>query len=332
MSRREKEKLADMKKREHELRIREGVQAQSLECYFCTDLGGGNCSQEAIQKTPCSLDHDACIESVVAVETSHDQYTMMMKGCGYGMPGRMDKAMPFFGMTMYIQVLQCNTSLCNTNLNLKDFQLKPPDNTTQMPNDVECYNCIGKTEDQCMSANAPVRTCYNSYSNCFDGNATVTLGNTSAVIPIKSCSARYICAVQTVTFGSATYEMKGACCVGNVCNQDLSNNTQYVDLPPLVLLNQPSDQPAPTVATPQWLTPVYEQPQTVGTTKTNRDVEYGLVSNSTVSSKDVEDGVVSNATVSSSTVQHVDEDHGTSNSWRPQTSIWLVIFFVLFGG
>ncbi|XP_053308266.1 ly6/PLAUR domain-containing protein 3-like [Spea bombifrons] len=258
-----------------------GVNAQSLECFSCIDRGNGGCSQEAIKKTPCGPDHDICVETVTAVETSHDQYTVLMKGCGTGVPGRMDKAMSFYGMTMYIQLIQCNTSLCNTELELKDYQLVPPENISLLTNDVQCYSCIGKTGDQCTSTNAPVRNCYNSYNKCFDGNATVTLGDATAVIPFKSCALKYRCALQSVTYGVATFEMKGACCLGNVCNQDLSNRTQYVELPPLVVINEPTKVLTTTRNTPQWLTPTHEESRiTSGTTETLKGV--GTISNATM--------------------------------------------------
>ncbi|OCT57124.1 hypothetical protein XELAEV_180039531mg, partial [Xenopus laevis] len=78
--------------------------------------------------------------------------------------------------------------------------------------------------------------CNSSLCNNLNNEKTIYPGNQTVVIPIKSCSLRSRCPIQTLSSESLSLEIKGACCEGNLCNRDLSNRTQYVDLPPLVLL------------------------------------------------------------------------------------------------
>ncbi|XP_063291902.1 ly6/PLAUR domain-containing protein 3 [Pelobates fuscus] len=277
-------------------------------------MGNGNCSDENVAKVLCRPDQNVCIETVTALETSHDQSTMLQKGCGTGLPGRVDKAEYFHGVIMYIMLIQCNTSLCNTELHAKTYLLLPPENTGRQLNEMECYSCIGKTPDQCTSSNAPVKQCFQPLRHCFDGNVTVTQGNTSAVIPIKSCSERHTCAMRTLKFGSSTFEIKGACCIGNICNKDLSNMTQYVELPPLVLI-PPSNEPPTTPAIPTWGRPTKEQPHANGTTQTLKEANI-TVGSDTTSLK--------------AAIKHED-DQQPSKASQSQISLWLVFLnLVLF--
>ncbi|XP_053545977.1 ly6/PLAUR domain-containing protein 3-like [Bombina bombina] len=233
--------------------IIQGVLSQPLECIHCIDRDDNGCSEGNATKIVCQ-ENEPCIELVTSVETSHDQFTMLIKGCGKGGVGRLDKAINFHGITMFVQFHQCDSSLCNTNMELKNYQLLPPDTTNRQPNQVQCYSCVGKTEERCTTSNAPDKTCFNNFESCFDGKASITIGNETQVIPIKSCSTRNVCPRQLLTLGSATFGIQGACCRGNLCNQDLSNQTQYESGPPLLLLEDLIEKKTTTVNTTAWLT------------------------------------------------------------------------------
>uniref|UniRef100_A0A8C5R8U2 UPAR/Ly6 domain-containing protein n=1 Tax=Leptobrachium leishanense TaxID=445787 RepID=A0A8C5R8U2_9ANUR len=263
----------------------QGVPVQSLECYYCSDLGDGSCLENTIKKNLCSPDENMCVETVTAIESSHEQFTVLVKGCGSGMPTRTEKASYFHGITVYTLVVQCNSSLCNKEFETKNFQLPPPDNTSNWVNEVQCYNCIGKGNGQCTPSTAPVKQCFNSLNNCFDGNVTIKLGNSTAAVPVKSCSQEDHCAVQTFAFGAPTVEIKGACCRGNLCNQDLSNKTQYMELPPLVLIPPPVvDLNHTSAIPPVSAMPTHEQPQPTRTSNAPNDVNVTVNSNTTISS------------------------------------------------
>ncbi|XP_075047788.1 ly6/PLAUR domain-containing protein 3 [Mixophyes fleayi] len=230
-----------------------GVQSQPIDCYTCTDQGDGGCSPENAVNVTCPPDHNVCLEVISAIKTSHDQHIILKKGCAMGDSTKLDETISFHGMSIFIQINQCNSSLCNTNMDLKKYPLAPADNTTHVPNNEQCYSCIGKDKVDCLPFNPPVMDCYDIYTNCFDGNITVSIGNDTTIIPIKSCSIRYRCAVQTLTMGGVNFEIKGACCSGGLCNQDLSNKIQLGDLPFLVRLNKNKEELTVTNAPPPWL-------------------------------------------------------------------------------
>ncbi|XP_069496941.1 ly6/PLAUR domain-containing protein 3-like [Ambystoma mexicanum] len=207
-----------------------------LECYSCIDKGDHGCSAEKAVMVSC-LNQDVCVEAVAGVQTTHEHFSAVIKGCGMGGPGKLDKAFPFNGLTIFIQVHQCNTSRCNTLIDLEKYVLIPIDTSAMVPNGVGCYGCIGKSKhDECTPTTAPEVSCFNDYTSCFDGNTSVTVGNSTVNLPIKSCSKEPVCVKETLRLGGATFHTKGACCSGQLCNQDLSNKTQNTPLPMLVVL------------------------------------------------------------------------------------------------
>ncbi|XP_018410102.1 PREDICTED: ly6/PLAUR domain-containing protein 3 [Nanorana parkeri] len=230
-----------------------GVQAVVTECYTCTDRGDGGCSPDKAVNVSCPLDHDMCLETITAIKTSHANHVVLKKGCGYGVPTMLKQSIISYGISIYMQLNQCNTSLCNTNMDLKHYQLAPDDNVTHVPNDEQCYSCVGTPDAECSPSNAPVMQCYDTYSHCFDGNITISIGNDTTAIPVKSCSMRHRCSSHSLTYGSATVQIKGACCSEGLCNSDLSNKTEQENLPYLVLLNHHNEEPQATVAPPQWI-------------------------------------------------------------------------------
>lgn len=255
------------------------VMSQSLECYSCTDQGEGGCHPENTVNVSCSPDHDVCLETIGAIKTSHDHHIVLKKGCGYSVAAKLDKTILFHGISVFIQLNECNTSLCNSNINLKNYHLAADDNITRVPNDEQCYSCIGKPSEECSASNAAAMPCYNSYSYCFDGNVNISLDNDTTLIPVKSCTLRYRCAIQTVTYSSISVEIKGACCSGELCNEDLSNKTQLGDLPYLVLLNDNKEELTTTAMPPPWVTPTHTLP----TTKSTKRSDEELAPNSTAS-------------------------------------------------
>ncbi|KAJ1132795.1 hypothetical protein NDU88_011096 [Pleurodeles waltl] len=207
---------------------------EALECYSCIDRGDNGCSTENLKVVQCVNEHDVCIEAVMGVQASHDHFSTVIKHCGLGGAGKVDKALPYYGLTVFIQVHQCKTSRCNNIIDLAKYKLIPIDTSTTVPNELRCYSCMGKTEqDKCLPSNADEVSCFNGHTSCFDGNTTVTVGNSTVSLPIKSCSKRSICAKETLKLGGATFTVKGACCSGPLCNKDLSNITQQESFPML---------------------------------------------------------------------------------------------------
>ncbi|XP_077113414.1 ly6/PLAUR domain-containing protein 3 [Ranitomeya variabilis] len=246
-----------------------GVRTQSIECYTCTDHGDGGCLPENAVNVSCSCEHNVCLETISAIKSSHNNHIVLKRGCGSGVETKLDRKISFYGITVFIQLNQCNRSLCNSNMDLKNYQLVPDANITRLPNDEQCYSCIGKTEEECLPSNSPVMDCYDPYGHCFDGSVTISIENDVTIVPVKSCALRYYCAKHTQTYDSASVEIKGACCSGKLCNQDLSNRTQHGDMPFLVLLNENKDEVTTTALPPPWLTPTHMVPTTKGTTPTN---------------------------------------------------------------
>lgn len=230
-----------------------GVQAETIECYSCIDRGEGACLPDRAVNVSCPPDYDMCVETITAIKTSHDNHVVLSKGCGYGGPTMLEKNILSYGLSIYMQLNQCNTSLCNTNMDLKHYHIAPDENITQVPNDDQCYSCIGTPKAECSPSSAPVKQCYDAYNHCFDGNVTISTGNATTTIPLKSCSTRYHCGKHTITYGSVTVEMIGSCCSECLCNNDLSNQTHLAELPYLVLLNDRNEEHTVKVVPPNFV-------------------------------------------------------------------------------
>ncbi|XP_066463182.1 ly6/PLAUR domain-containing protein 3-like [Eleutherodactylus coqui] len=239
------------------------VTSQEIACYSCTDRGEGGCLPENAANISCSANQDMCVELITAVRSSHHTFIVLNKGCSSGEEAKLDKAMSYHGISIFNQMNQCNTSLCNTDMDLKKYLIAEVENTTHLPSDEKCYSCIGKPDEECSPSTAPAMQCHSTINHCFDGKVTISVDNNITVIPVKSCTSRFHCVPQTLTYGTVSIEIKGACCSGDRCNQDLSNQTQLIDLPFLVLLDENKEEVTPTVLPPPWLTPAI----TLATTK-----------------------------------------------------------------
>ncbi|XP_026578588.1 ly6/PLAUR domain-containing protein 3-like [Pseudonaja textilis] len=220
--------------------------ALALECHSCVDLGDGGCSQQQMKKLTCPSNVHVCVETVAAVEWSHGKFSVGEKGCGLGMPGTNDKAVEVHGILAFSQLHQCNTSLCNIKLDMKELQLQPMDNVSaQIPNGVECYSCEG---DNCTTDNSTIVKCYDNFRGCFHGNVTMKAGNFSLTKPIKGCVQDGDCT--KVRKGSPAITLSGSCCSGNLCNTNLSNKTHFsTSIPRLAFLPAQETKNA-TVTTP----------------------------------------------------------------------------------
>ncbi|KAJ7304101.1 hypothetical protein JRQ81_011625 [Phrynocephalus forsythii] len=217
----------------------------ALECYSCVDRGDSGCREGNITKVTCPASTHVCVETVAAVEWSHGKFSISEKGCGLGVPGTNDKAVDLHGIVAFSQLHQCNSSHCNAKLDLKNLELQPMDNeSTRVPNGVECYSCIG---NECSLHNSSIVKCYDAFRGCFHGNVTMRAGNFSMTKPIKGCVKDEDCT--KVNKGSPAITLMGSCCSGNLCNVDLSNKTHFASkIPPLTLL--PREGAATATSTP----------------------------------------------------------------------------------
>uniref|UniRef100_A0A8D0BED2 LY6/PLAUR domain containing 3 n=1 Tax=Salvator merianae TaxID=96440 RepID=A0A8D0BED2_SALMN len=194
------------------------------------------CSEGKIKKVKCPASTHVCVETVAAVEWSHGKFLIGEKGCGLGVPGTNDKAVEVHGILAFSQLHQCNSSRCNSKLNMKALALHPTGNeSARVPNGVECYSCIG---DDCSKDNSTIVKCYDSFKGCFHGNVTMRAGNFSMTRPIKGCVQDEECT--RVTKGSPAITLAGSCCSGSLCNVDLSNKTHFSSKipPPSVVFSQ----------------------------------------------------------------------------------------------
>ncbi|XP_053122626.1 ly6/PLAUR domain-containing protein 3 isoform X2 [Hemicordylus capensis] len=207
--------------------------ALALDCHSCVDLGDGGCSPDKMKTVTCPASTHVCVETVAAVQWSHGKFSIVEKGCGLGEVGTNDKAVELHGILAFSQLRQCNSSHCNNNLDIKQYELQPSGNeSTRVPNNVECYTCSGS---ECETNNASIVKCYDTYKGCFHGNVTMKAGNFSLTRPIKGCIQDEECT--KATKGSTAINLLGSCCSGSLCNADLSNKTHFAArIPPLVLL------------------------------------------------------------------------------------------------
>uniref|UniRef100_A0A8D2J4N7 LY6/PLAUR domain containing 3 n=1 Tax=Varanus komodoensis TaxID=61221 RepID=A0A8D2J4N7_VARKO len=209
------------------------VGALALECHSCVDLGDGGCNADKMKKVTCPASSHVCVETVAAVGWSHGKFSVGEKGCGLGMSGKNDKAVEVHGIVAFSQLHQCNSSHCNTELDIRSLELQPVGNeSARVANGVECYSCSG---NDCAISNSTIVKCYDSFRGCFHGNVTMRAGNFTLTRPIKGCVEDEECT--KVKKGSPAITLVGSCCSGSLCNVDLSNKTHFAaKIPQLTVL------------------------------------------------------------------------------------------------
>ncbi|KAM7057604.1 ly6/PLAUR domain-containing protein 3 [Molossus nigricans] len=243
--------------------------AQALECYSCVQRADDGCSKEKTKIVKCAPGVEVCTEAVGALETIHGQFSVAVRGCGSGLPGKNDRGLDLYGLLAFIQLQQCSQDRCNAKLNLTTRALIPVGNESAYePNGAECYSCVGLSREECQGTAPPVVSCYNAsdrfYNGCFDGNVTLTAANVTVSLPVRGCVQNEFCTRDAVT--GPGFTLSGSCCKGSRCNSDLRNKTYFSPrIPPLVLL--PAAQPT-TLAPTTGVTTSTQAPTTpVSTTK-----------------------------------------------------------------
>ncbi|PNJ11709.1 LYPD3 isoform 1 [Pongo abelii] len=225
--------------------------AQALECYSCVQKADDGCSPNKMKTVKCAPGVDVCTEAVGAVETIHGQFSLAVRGCGSGLPGKNDRGLDLHGLLAFIQLQQCAQDRCNDKLNLTSRALDPAGNESAYPpNGVECYSCVGLSREACQGTSPPVVSCYNAsdhvYKGCFDGNVTLTAANVTVSLPVRGCVQDEFCTRDGVT--GPGFTLSGSCCQGSRCNSDLRNKTYFSpQIPPLVRL--PAPEPTTVAST-----------------------------------------------------------------------------------
>lgn len=223
------------------LLLREG--ALALECYSCVQKADNGCAPHKMKTVKCAEGVEVCTEAVGAVETIHGQFSVAIRGCGSGLPGKNDRGLDLHGILAFLQLQQCTQDRCNSKLNLSSRALDPAGNASAPhPNGTECYSCVGLGRDACKGTVPPVVSCYNAsdrfYKGCFDGNVTLTAANVTVSLPVRGCVQDDLCTRDSVT--GPGFTLSGSCCRGSRCNSDLRNKTYFSPrIPPLVLLSPP---------------------------------------------------------------------------------------------
>ncbi|KFO33621.1 ly6/PLAUR domain-containing protein 3 [Fukomys damarensis] len=233
------------------LLLREG--AQALECYSCVQKADDGCSARKMKTVKCAPGVDVCTETVGAVETIHGQFSVAVRGCGSGLPGKNDRGLDLHGLLAFIQLQQCAQDRCNAKLNLTSRGLNPAGNeTANKPNGAECYSCVGLSHEKCQGTVPPVVSCYNAsdrvYKGCFDGNVTLTAANVTVSLPVRGCVQDELCTRDGVT--GPGFTLSGSCCQGSRCNSDLHNKTYFSPRIPHLVLLPPPTTPAHTTPAP----------------------------------------------------------------------------------
>ncbi|KAM5236379.1 ly6/PLAUR domain-containing protein 3 [Ctenodactylus gundi] len=247
-----------------------GEGARALQCYSCVQKADDGCSPQKMKTVTCAPGVEVCTEAVGAVETIHGQFSVAVRGCGSGLPGKNDRGLDLHGLLAFIQLQQCAQDRCNTKLNLTSRGLNPAANeSAYQPNGMECYSCVGLSHEKCQGTKPPAVSCYNAsdriYKGCFDGNVTLTAANVTVSMPVRGCVQDEFCTRDGVT--GPGFTLTGSCCQGSRCNSDLRNKTYFSPrIPPLVLLPPPAT-PAPTTVAPATsVTPSSSAPTTLAST------------------------------------------------------------------
>ncbi|XP_059940528.1 ly6/PLAUR domain-containing protein 5 [Mesoplodon densirostris] len=162
-----------------------------------------------------------CSEAVLSLNTGYRaSVTMVQKGCWTGpaesqMPWK-DKALP----PDYSVVRGCGTDLCNANFQTHDSLA----NLSRAPNPptlsgAKCYSCVGIHPEDGTPEKSQQVQCHQDQSICFQGNGSMTFGNFSVPVYIRTCP-RPSCTIQGTTSPGTNIDLQGSCCEGHQCNKD----------------------------------------------------------------------------------------------------------------
>lgn len=59
------------------------------------------------------------------LSTVHGQFSVAVRGCGSGLPGKNDRGLDLYGILAFIQLQQCTQDRCNAKINLSTRALSP---------------------------------------------------------------------------------------------------------------------------------------------------------------------------------------------------------------
>lgn len=59
------------------------------------------------------------------LSTVHGQFSVAVRGCGSGLPGKNDRGLDLYGLLAFIQLQQCAQDRCNAKINLSTRALNP---------------------------------------------------------------------------------------------------------------------------------------------------------------------------------------------------------------
>ncbi|XP_057389706.1 ly6/PLAUR domain-containing protein 5 [Balaenoptera acutorostrata] len=194
--------------------------SQALQCYSFQHIyfGPFDLSGMKFLNVSCLL---GCSEAVLSLNTGYGSaVTMVQKGCWTGpamvQMQRNDKALP----PHYSVVRGCGTDFCNTNLQTHDSL----PNLSRAPNPrtlsgAKCYSCVGIHPEDCTPEKSRQVQCHQDQNICFQGNGSMTFGNFSVPVYIRTCH-RPSCTIQGTTSPRTNIDLQGSCCEGHLCNKD----------------------------------------------------------------------------------------------------------------
>eukprot|EP00069_Balaena_mysticetus_P002373 bmy_15968T0 len=83
----------------------------------------------------------------------------------------------------------------------------------------KCYSCVGIHPEDCTPEKSWRVQCHQDQSICFQGNGSMTFGNFSVPVYIRTCH-RPSCTIQGTTSPWTNIDLQGSCCEGHLCNKD----------------------------------------------------------------------------------------------------------------
>ncbi|KAM9047876.1 LOW QUALITY PROTEIN: ly6/PLAUR domain-containing protein 5 [Megaptera novaeangliae] len=195
--------------------------SQALQCYSFQHIyfaGPFDLSGMKFLNVSCLL---GCSEAVLSLNTGYGSaVTMVQKGCwtgpAMGQMQRNDKALPPHNLV----VRGCGTDFCNANLQTHDSL----PNLSRAPNPrtlsgAKCYSCVGIHPEDCTPEKSRQVQCHQDQSICFQGNGSMTFGNFSVPVYIRTCH-QPSCTIQGTTSPRTNIDLQGSCCEGHLCNKD----------------------------------------------------------------------------------------------------------------
>uniref|UniRef100_A0A8D0HA27 UPAR/Ly6 domain-containing protein n=1 Tax=Sphenodon punctatus TaxID=8508 RepID=A0A8D0HA27_SPHPU len=201
--------------------------AGALQCYKSSSLlhysawGKLSSAFETPNRTiSCTPAQGACVEVLVTLTTGMAVIVATHRGCSSGAAKDGAVSTPSDNQPFVIQshMRYCHTELCNVQATSNTIPRKPGKGKASDPAGSHlCFSSLGLDPHPGSLERV---TCNEGYTRCYQGNGTITVGELSMPIFIRTCQNPACAVPPSQHFGPVQLRQEGFCCLGSYCNRE----------------------------------------------------------------------------------------------------------------